>query len=112
MSLARIANFDGSFKTEDGIFVVAFICGVLNHNHVEFAVRRDHDLVHRGTDANELNIFVGMEGFDGTLSILRELVDEGTIVDGGFLVHGRTDGDTLQVDNDNALDTLVRFDSV
>ena len=79
---------------------------------MEFAVRRNHDLVHGRADTNEDNIVVGVHGLDGALRVLRELVDEGTVVDGGLLLHGGANGDALQVNDDNTFDTFMGLDAI
>ncbi len=56
-----------------------------------------------GTDADELDIILRMQGLDCGLGLGRELSDQGTILNCVVLTHCASDRDAPRIDNDNSL---------
>jgi hypothetical protein len=88
------------------------IAGVLQHNHGEFTVGRNHNLMLIGPDSNEGDVFFGVESLDGGLGLGVELSDEGAVLNGLSLGHGGLNSDTLLVDDHNAEDTHMGINPV
>ena len=53
-----------------------------------------------------------MDGLDGEWHVGRELADEGAVLDGIGIRHGRLDSDTLRVNDHATFHTLVRVDPI
>ena len=85
---------------------------VLEHNHGEFAVGRNHDLVDGRADFDECDVFFGVQRLDRVRRLFQELMDQSAVVDRLLLIHGAFDGDSLFVDNDDTEHAHVRVDSV
>jgi len=54
-------------------------------------------------DTNKLDIVIWVQDFNCTLSLSCKLSDQGAVLDRVILIHGAPNGDTLRVNNDNAL---------
>ena len=85
---------------------------VLQHNHCKFSVWRDHDFVDGRTNFDKGDVLLWVQRLNGVGSLIHELRDETSIVDGVVLLHRTLDCDTLFVHNDDAEDTHMRVDAV
>jgi hypothetical protein len=85
---------------------------VLQHNHAELFVRRNHDLVLVRPDPYKRDVFFRVESFDRRLCLRVELSDEGAILNSFVLAHGGPDSDSFLVDNHDPDDTHVCPDSI
>ena len=85
---------------------------VLEHNHGEFAVGRNHDLVDLRANFDERDVFFGVQRLDRGRRSVQEHLDETAVVDRLLLLHCALDGDALLVDNDDTEHAHMRVDSV
>ena len=85
---------------------------VLNHDHRELSVRRNHDLVDGGADFDKGDVFLGVQRLDRVRRLVHKLSDQRTVIYSLVLLHSALDGDTFLVDNDDTEDTHVGVDAV
>ena len=68
-------------------FHVVFEGRLLENDHGEFSVGRDHDLIHLGSDLDEENLLIRVQMLDDLVSFVFELSDQGAIDNGILWLH-------------------------
>jgi len=111
----RYSCFVRTLAGSDSLIVCshhAALRGILQHNHSEFSIGCDHDLVDGRADFDKGDVLLWMQTLDRVGSLVHELSDQTTVVDGVVLLHGAFDRDSLLIDDDDAEDTHVCVDAV
>ena len=86
--------------------------GVLQHNHCEFFIWRNHNLVDSRPDFDEGDVLLRVQLLDGVRGLVQELRDQTSVVDRLILLHRALNRHTFLVDDDDAEDAHVRVDAV
>ena len=86
--------------------------GVLDDDHCELLVGRNHDLVNLRTDFDKGDFLAWVQVLNGHAGLLHELRDQTSIVDCLVLFHGGFHGNTVFVDDNYAQHTHVCVDAI